>query len=301
MRSRGAPGRVDGVTTIRLGFFPEPVAVDLPALLRRVQRAEDAGLDLVGIQDHPYQRRFVDTIALLSFLAARTSRITLFPDVANLPLRGAAVLAKQAATIDLLSGGRFELGVGAGAMGDAVAAMGGPRRSPGESLAALREAISVMRAIWSGERGLRVEGEHYRLAGVHGGPPPAHDIGIWVGGYGERMMRLIGEQADGWVPSLAYLPPPELAQRAALLEEAAAAVGRDPGAIRRVYNVGGSITPAVEQRDDAIVGPPDHWVATLLELAGTHRIDTFVLWPSGDVDAQLDLFCTEVAPAVRAG
>jgi alkanesulfonate monooxygenase SsuD/methylene tetrahydromethanopterin reductase-like flavin-dependent oxidoreductase (luciferase family) len=288
-------------TRIRLGFFPEPVAADLPALLRRVERADDAGLDIVGIQDHPYQRRFVDTVALLAFLAARTSRITLFPDVANLPLRGPALLAKQASTIDLLSGGRFELGIGAGAMWDAVAAMGGPRRSPGEALAALREAIAVIRAIWSAERGLHVDGEHYRLAGVHGGPPPAHAIGIWVGGYGEKMMRLIGEEADGWVPSMAYLPPPALAERAAILDQAATAAGRDPHAIRRVYNVGGSITPAVEQRDDAIVGPPDHWVQTLLDLAATHRIDTFVLWPSGDIDAQLDLFATEVAPAVRTG
>ena len=288
-------------TRIRLGFFPEPVAADLPALLRRVERADDAGLDIVGIQDHPYQRRFVDTVALLAFLAARTSRITLFPDVANLPLRGPALLAKQASTIDLLSGGRFELGIGAGAMWDAVAAMGGPRRSPGEALAALREAIAVIRAIWSAERGLHVDGEHYRLAGVHGGPSPAHAIGIWVGGYGEKMMRLIGEEADGWVPSMAYLPPPALAERAAILDQAATAAGRDPHAIRRVYNVGGSITPAVERREDAIVGPPDHWVQTLLDLAATHRIDTFVLWPSGDIDAQLDLFATEVAPAVRTG
>jgi len=283
----------------QLGFFPEPHADDLDALVRRVRFADEAGLEVVGVQDHPYQRRFVDTFALLAHLSALTSRITLMPDVANLPLRGAAMLAKQSATIDLLSGGRFELGLGAGATGEAVAGMGGPRRSPPEALAALREAIDVVRALWSTQRGLRVGGEHYALDGVHGGPPPAHDIGIWVGGYGDRMMRLIGEKADGWVPSMAYLPASALAAKSALLEEAATAAGRDPGALRRIYNVGGQITDAVEPREDAVVGPVGYWADTLLELADAHRIDTFVLWPSGDVDRQLELFATRVAPRVR--
>lgn len=289
------------VTSARpqLGFFPEPQAEDLDALVRRVRFADEAGLDVVGIQDHPYQRRFVDAFALLAHLSAVTSRITLMPDVANLPLRGAAMLAKQSASIDLLSGGRFELGLGAGAMWDAVAAMGGPRRSPGEALAGLREAIDVVRALWSTERGLRVGGSHYSLDGVHGGPPPAHDIGIWVGGYGDRMMRLIGEKADGWVPSMAYLPPATLAAKSVLLDEAATAAGRDPAAIRRIYNVGGQITDVVDARDDALVGPADYWADRLLDLTATHRIDTFVLWPSDDVDAQLELFATEVAPRVR--
>lgn len=286
--------------TVELGFFPEPRADALDALLRRVRYADDAGLDLIGIQDHPYQRRFFDTFALLAFLAARTSRVRLFPDVANLPLRDAATLAKQAATIDLLSGGRFELGLGAGGMWEAIEGIGGPRRTPGEALAALAESIDVIRALWSTERGLRVPGQHYRLAGAHGGPAPAHDMGIWVGGYGDRMMRLIGQKADGWVPSMAYLPPSTLAAKSQLLDDAALAAGRDPAAIRRVYNVGGTITDTVDKREDAIVGPVSMWVDRLLELAEVFGIDAFVLWASGDVDAQLALFAEHVAPAVRA-
>lgn len=289
-----APARV------QLGFFPEPRADDLAALVRRVEYADQSGLDLIGIQDHPYQRRFLDTFALLAFLAARTSRVTLFPDVANLPLRGPAALAKQAATIDLLSGGRFELGIGAGGMWDAIVGMGGPRRTPGEALAALAESLEVIRALWTGERGLRIGGEHYRLAGVHGGPPPAHDVGIWVGGYGDRMMRLIGARADGWVPSMAYLPPSQLAAKSTLVDEAARDAGREPTEICRVYNVGGTIAEKADDREDAIVGPVSLWVDRLLGLAHEHRIDAFVLWPSGDVDAQLQLFAEQVAPAVRA-
>jgi len=100
------------------------------------------------------------TWTLLSMVAATTSRVGLFPDVANLPLRPPAVLAKAAASLDVLSGGRFELGLGAGGFWDAIEAFGGPRRSPSESYAALAEVIEVIRKVWSGERNLRFEGEH---------------------------------------------------------------------------------------------------------------------------------------------
>lgn len=287
--------------TLRFGFFPAPVADDLPDLVRRVTWADANGLDMVGIQDHPYQRRFADTFALLSHLAAVTDRITLFPDVANLPLRGPAMIAKQSATIDLLSGGRFELGLGAGGFWDAIAAMGGPRRSPRESLDALREGIAVMRALWTQDRGLRVGGEHYSLTGVHGGPPPAHDIGIWIGGYGPRMMQLIGELAEGWIPSMAYLPPTALQDRSQILDEAATAACRDPASIRRIYNISGAVQDRVEPDPKAIIGPVEYWVDQLATLVTEHRMDSFILWSrAADEDAQLERFTLEVAPAVRA-
>ena len=113
---------------VEFGIFPVPSAEDADAVVEQVLAAERAGLDLVGIQDHPYQRRFLDTWSLIPFLAARTERIRFFPDVANLPLRPPAVMAKAAATIDLLSGGRFELGLGAGAFWEGIGAMGGPVR-----------------------------------------------------------------------------------------------------------------------------------------------------------------------------
>ena len=144
---------------IKFGYFLIPNA-DAP-LLSQAQEAERLGLDYVAVQDHPYQRRFVDTSTLLSMIAATTSRIGLFPDVANLPLRPPAVLAKAAASIDVLSGGRFELGLGAGGFWDAIEAYGGPRHNPGDALDALAEAIEVIRKVWSGERNLRFDGKHY--------------------------------------------------------------------------------------------------------------------------------------------
>ena len=130
---------------LNFGYFLIPNA-DSP-LLSIAQDVEKLGLDYIAVQDHPYQRRFVDTWTLLSMIAATTSRVGLFPDVANLPLRPPAIMAKAAASIDLLSGGRFELGLGAGAFWDGIEAYGGPRGTPGTAVAALREGIEVIRRV----------------------------------------------------------------------------------------------------------------------------------------------------------
>jgi alkanesulfonate monooxygenase SsuD/methylene tetrahydromethanopterin reductase-like flavin-dependent oxidoreductase (luciferase family) len=278
--------------TVEFGAFVVPDAVD--AVLEQVRAVEDAGLHLVGIQDHPYQRRFFDTMSLLAFLAARTERVRLFPDVANLPLRHPAMLAKEAATIDVLSGGRFELGLGAGAFWDAIEAFGGPRRSGPESVDALEEAIAVLRACWSGERSVTFDGEHYRVRGMKFGPPPAHPIGIWLGAYGPRMMRIVGRLADGWVPSLPRLPLDELPGRVRMIDEAAERAGRDPRSIRRIANLGGEITdgPATEW----LHGPPSHWIEELGALAADHGFDGFLVGSE-----QIGRFAAEVAPALRSG
>jgi alkanesulfonate monooxygenase SsuD/methylene tetrahydromethanopterin reductase-like flavin-dependent oxidoreductase (luciferase family) len=109
---------------VRLGVFIVPDATSAGAAIEQIEAAEAAGLDLVGIQDHPYQRRFFDSWTLMSYAAGRTQRIGLLPDVINLPLRLPSVLAKSVASLDLLSGGRVELGIGAGAFWEAVQAMG---------------------------------------------------------------------------------------------------------------------------------------------------------------------------------
>src|SRR5690606_32092154 len=141
----------------------------------------------------------------------RTGRVRIFPSVANLPLRPPAVLARAAASLDLLSGGRVELGLGAGTFWDAIAAMGGPRRAPRDAVDALAEAIEVIRALWTPGRGVRFDGAHYRLAGAKPGPVPAHRIGIWLGALKPRMLRLTGRTADGLVVSSPYVPPERLA------------------------------------------------------------------------------------------
>src|SRR3954454_409355 len=159
-------GRMD----VRLGIFVVPDATDPEAPLAQIVAADESGLDVVGVQDHPYQWRFFDTWTLLAYVAGRTSRVRLLPDVANLPLRSPSVVAKSAASLDTLSGGRVELGLGAGAFWDGVEAMGGPRRSGKESVDALEEAIAIMHGFWSGEKAVTFEGEHYRVKDAHPGP-----------------------------------------------------------------------------------------------------------------------------------
>jgi alkanesulfonate monooxygenase SsuD/methylene tetrahydromethanopterin reductase-like flavin-dependent oxidoreductase (luciferase family) len=224
----------------KLGVFVVPDAGDPELTVGQMLAADRAGLDLVGVQDHPYQRRFFDTWTLLAYVAARTERITLLPDVINLPLRQPAVLAKAAASLDVLSGGRVELGLGAGAFWEGVEAMGGPRRTPGESVEALEEAMQIMRSFLDTEQSVRHEGKHYRAAGAKPGPAPLHRVGLWVGAYGPRMLRLTGRRGDGWLPSVGgrYLPEDEVAERQALIDEAASRAGRDPSAIVRAANVG---------------------------------------------------------------
>ena len=278
---------------VTFGYFLIPNATD--PLLETAREIEARGLDWIGIQDHPYQRRFVDTWSLLGAIAGTTTRVSLFPDVTNLPLRPPAMMAKAAASLDVLSGGRFELGLGAGNFWDAIEAYGGPRRTPRDALAALEEAVQVIRMVWSGERNLRFTGEHYRLAGAHSGPVPVHPIGIWLGVYGPRALQLAGRLSDGWVPSLRG-ETAFLSEGAARIDEAANAAGRDPAQIRRVLNVNGQITDG--RREGLLRGPTDQWVDELTDLAFGYGFDTFLFW--GEGDDQLPRFAEEVAPAVRA-
>lgn len=281
---------------VEFGLFPVPDADDPARLIAQVQLAESLGFELVGIQDHPYQRRFLDVFVLLGWLAAATERVRLFTDVAHLPLRPPAMLAKQAASLDVLSGGRFELGLGAGAASRASTAMGAPAREGAAALDALDEAATIIRRFWdTPERGITFEGTHYQLGGVKAGPAPAHDIGIWIGGYGPRMLRLIGRIGDGWVPSAAYLSHGDLLDKQRQLDEAAQDAGRAPTDVKRVLNVGGPPS------DDPIrlAGPvAPHWAEELAELVDA-GFDAFVLWAHGDPDTQMRAFA-QVADDVRA-
>ena len=281
----------DFAREITFGYFLVPNASD--PLLETAREAEQLGYDYIGIQDHPYQRRYVDTWALMAMILAQTSRIRVFPDVANLPLRPPAVLAKAAASLDVLSGGRFELGLGAGAFWDAIEAWGGPRRGARESLDALSEAIKVIRQVFSGERNLRFDGEHYRLSGAQPGPVPAHSIGIWLGTYGPRALKLTARHADGWVPSLQG-DLPRITDAVARVDEAEADAGRT-GALRRILNVNGTITDG--RSEGLLRGPVDQWADELTDLAVGLGFDTFVLWAEGEDDHRR--FAAEVIPAVR--
>src|SRR6202453_4185178 len=165
---------------LRFGSFIAPVNSPADQPVELAVLSEQLGLDLVTFQDHPYQPSFLDTWTLLSWAAAQTTRVHLSGNVLNLPLRQPAVLARSAASLDLLSGGRVSLGIGAGGFWDAIQAMGGRRVTPAQAVAALDEAIDVIRGIWAAaeRKPLHAGGEYYRVDGAKRGPAPAHEIPV---------------------------------------------------------------------------------------------------------------------------
>jgi hemerythrin-like domain-containing protein len=282
---------------LSFGSFLTPNNNDSEQLVALAVLAEELGLDLVTFQDHPYQSAFFDTWTLLSFVAARTSRVHLATNVANLPLRPPAVLGRSVASLDVLSGGRVELGLGAGAFWDGIEAMGGRRLTPGQGVQALEEAIDILRQIWDGDArgGVRVDGEFYRVRGAKRGPTPAHPVGIWLGAYKPKMLALTGRRADGWLPSMSYLQPGDLATGNAIIDEAAQQSGRLPHDIVRLLNINGQFAA---NSTGPLQGPASQWVEELAELALNDGISTFILG-SNDLD-DLRRFASDVAPGVRA-
>ena len=280
------------------GTFITPTAQPAMHAVELAVVSDRAGLDLATFQDHPYQPAFLDTWTLLSYVASRTEQIHVSGNVLNLPLRQPAVLARSAASLDLLSGGRFELGIGAGGFWDAIEAMGGRRLTPGQSIEALEEAIGIMREIWAADErgGVRIKGEYYQVNGTKRGPAPAHDIGIWVGAYKPRILKLTGRIADGWLPSLPYLPggPADLEEMNKHIDEGAASAGRNPSSVRRLLNISGQFA---QSGRSLLTGPPQQWAEELAAITLDYGVTGFILM--ADDAPSIELFAAEVAPATR--
>ncbi|MFW5470472.1 LLM class flavin-dependent oxidoreductase [Knoellia sp. CPCC 206435] len=277
---------------LEFGIFPSPDATRHREVLELAQLADVLGLEHVSIQDHPYQAAHLDTWTLLSLIGSRTNQVRLSTNVANLPLRPPVVLAKAAATLDVLTGGRVELGLGAGAFWDGIVAAGGRRLTPGESVDALAEAITVMRGFWAGEPG-RFEGRHYSSRGLRPGPRPVHHIPVWLGAYKPRMIRLTARVADAWVPSMGYADPPALPDLNARLDDAAVAAGRAPQDIRRIYNVFGRFGAS----SDLLRGTPKDWAEQLTDLAVGIGMSTFIV--GAEDPGFVRRFAEEVVPLTR--
>jgi len=218
-------------------------------------------------------------------------------NVLNVPLRAPAVLARSAASLDLLSAGRLDLALGAGAFWDAIEAMGGRRLTPGQSIDALEEAITII-AIWATDErgGVRVNGTYYQVKGAKRGPAPAHDIGIWIGAYKPRILKLTGRVADGWLPSLGYLPGglASLEEMNKYIDEGAATAGRDPSSVRRFLNISGQFARSGRS---LLNGPPQQWAEELAGITLEYGVTGFIL--AADDAPAIERFAAEVAPATR--
>ena len=299
------------------GLSITPYSNKVDEIFSIAKAADNLGLDIIGIQDHPYNGSFFDTWTLISALASSTRRIRYFPDVSDLPMRQPAILAKSIATLDIITKGRIELGLGAGAFWDAIQSWGGTRRTSGEAVAAYEEALHVIRLIWNyGKDRSRVSfpGKYYRLENAQAGPSPYHQVSIWTGAFGPRMMEVIGRVSDGWVSPLStYTSNEETKTRQHQINESAKKNGRSPASIRRIAQLVGVIDeqerseksdkkPFFIHDKTPFLGSVSHWVDWLVSSYRDLGLDTFIFWPSveGDEESQVRIFAEQVVPRVRA-
>ena len=206
---------------------------DAQALVGLASRAEHLGFDSVWVHDHVFNvghvfdriggRPYYEPLTLLSFVAARTERVRLGTSVLVLPYHNAIRLAKTAATLDVLSGGRLILGVGVGSIEKETSAMGSPFAERG---ALSDEAIAAMRTLWA-EEDPSFEGRYYRFGGMKFSPKPLQkpSIPVVIGGVSRAAIRRAARLGDGWQPL--GLSPEALRQGLAVLREEALAHGRD--------------------------------------------------------------------------
>ncbi|MGA7671249.1 MAG: LLM class flavin-dependent oxidoreductase [Nitrolancea sp.] len=288
------------------GINIDPGTTEPDDALARAALADREGIDLALIQDHPYIDRFFDTWMLLATVAAHTEHVHVGTNVSPIALRPPAMIAKAAASLDVLSGGRVELGIGTGGFAQGIASFGGELPGQSDIVPAFDEAVRIIRGLWQSEGGFRFEGDYYSFKGTRFGPPPAHPIRIWIGATKPRMLRLTGRLGDGVSVSNSYVPESALPEVNRNIDDGAAHVGRKPEEIRRLYNLMGIIDLPGNPNSADVLRPntpllsADGWVEHLLHLYRDCRMDTFVFWPLGERQMeQLRVFATEVAPAVR--
>jgi probable F420-dependent oxidoreductase len=271
-----------------------PLELGIPAMARTL---EAAGFASLWVTDHvvlpasmnswypfaadgkatwPSTTPYVDALVALSLIAGATERAALGTAVLVLPLRHPVVFAKQAASIDVASGGRLNLGVGAGWLREEFDALNVPFEDRGRRLV---EWMEIARDCWTGAPAAR-SSERYTLPdGVICLPRPAHDIPFLIGGHSPVSLRRAGSVGDGWVAhqSLNALDTDELAAAGAAMRDAAAAAGRDPGRSRVVLRLIDSAG-----RADAVAR-----ALPALEAAGVDEIVVNVDWES-DAAAQYE-------------
>jgi alkanesulfonate monooxygenase SsuD/methylene tetrahydromethanopterin reductase-like flavin-dependent oxidoreductase (luciferase family) len=285
--------------------YGSPAGVhDVAAILELAERADRDGLDHVSVADHPYVADLLDAYATIGVLLGRTTRLSAFVNVTNLPLRPAPVLARTATSLAALSGGRFVLGLGAGGYWEQITAMGVPELRPAAAVQAFEEAMQLVRGLSDG--GQPQSTEHYPIGNLR--PAAVAPPLIWTGSNGPKSLAATGRQADGWIPgrSADWLSERYRTSRP-IIDEAALSVGRRPTDIATIYNFPGEITSSPVRRtrgDDGmwIGGSSDQWIEELTDAFLNHGAGGFTLFPRGSepFDVQLARWSNEVVPAVRA-
>ena len=264
------------------------------------QEAERLGFDFVSAADHPCgPSPSYETTVMLTWIAARTSRIKVASRVLGVPFRRPAMLAKFAASLDLLSGGRFILGLGAGHSDQEIAAVGGPALSPAEKIHGLAEAIQVIRGAWA-RSGYTQHGRHHSVRDLTMEPKATHSVPIWLGTFGPRALAVTGALADGWIPSLGYTPVDEFPAMRHRIDAAADASGRRPDEIRSILNLNIRIGPPAQPQQDVVTGSAKQAVSQLRHLLGLGFTGFNFLVSGPDQIATWQRIGQEVLPALRS-
>jgi alkanesulfonate monooxygenase SsuD/methylene tetrahydromethanopterin reductase-like flavin-dependent oxidoreductase (luciferase family) len=264
------------------------------------QEAERLGYDFVSAADHPCgSNPSYETTTMLTWIAARTSRIKVASRVLAVPFRRPAMVAKLAASLDLLSGGRFILGLGAGYSDEEITALGGPVLSPAEKIDGLAEAIQVIRGAWT-HSGYTQHGRHHSVRDLEMEPKPTRTIPVWLGTFGPRALAVTGRLADGWIPSLGYMPVEEIPAMRRRIDAAAEAAGRRPDEIRGILNAGIRIDPDAGPQPDVITGSAKQVVSQLRDLLGFGFTGfNFIVSGPGRA-ANMQRIAEEVLPVLRS-
>ncbi|MDT7943949.1 MAG: LLM class flavin-dependent oxidoreductase [Dehalococcoidia bacterium] len=288
--------------------------------LEEAERAEELGFDSIWTSEHIFfYGPILDAFTSLAAIAARTKRILLGTAVTLLPLRPAAVVAKEATTVDIISGGRLILGIGVGGeFPKEFEACGVPVRERG---ARANEAIRILRLLWR-EDDVRYEGRFWRLPGVTLQPKPVQPGGppIWVAGRSEAAMRRAGRLGDGYMP---YLFSPERFRDGwEKVRRYAQEAGRDPDqitpALYQFISLGDSYEEAkaravqdlsvrYNQPFEGIVdryvvmGRPEECVRRLEQYveAGVRHFLLVPIFPQGRFLEHLEVYARDVIPRLR--
>jgi len=292
---RAAPGDdpvADAVTAEALGYdfvsaFDHPVAAAAIA-----EAVGYAVMPAAGHLDRTYPT--YETLTLLTWIAARTTRIGVIPRVLGVPFRRPALVAKAAESLQRLSRGRLILGLGAGYRDAEIRAAGGPGLTPRAKADGLEEAIAIVHAAWT-QPVVSYHGAVYSVDDLDLEPKPAEPIPIWLGALGPRGLALTGRLADGWIPFLRFAGPDRIPELLDRIRTASVAAGRPADAVRAVYSVPVRLDPKARSTTGVIAGSAADITEQLhgfTELGFTG----FDLMPSRD---QMRALAEDVVPALR--
>jgi alkanesulfonate monooxygenase SsuD/methylene tetrahydromethanopterin reductase-like flavin-dependent oxidoreductase (luciferase family) len=263
-------------------------------------RAEQLGFDFVSTSDHPSgSSPTFETWTMLSYIASATNHVGIATRVLGVPYRPPAMVAKMAETLDRLSGGRLILGLGGGYSDHEFRAFGLGVPTPRQKVDGLRDAIIIMRGLWTVSE-FSYAGPIHRVESAPMEPKAQRRIPVWLGTYGPRALAVTGELADGWIPSLGSAAPAGIPAMRARIDMAARATGRDPAEITAAYNIPVRVEPGMAGTEETVAGTADQVVDRLLELIriGFHAIN---IMPSGpDSREQTERIAAEVLPALRS-